>query len=458
MTSFSLPTVLVALLCTSAFANPMPPGPPPPMPSIKDTTYSSHILITNGELTTDLKQPLNAHFIDHLSLSNSQQDTNSLTLLGLRSSLIVQNSDIRSSGDGSNDFLAKGAGVLVSEGVLVLDNVKVATQGVISSAIVAAEGATLKAYDSHFSSAGGTLPADYVPVIGPGMKEPPAPLGITGTARTHLTMSNAHSYFYNCDFEALGWGALSTDAAGGDAYLEVNDSRVKVRNSGYGTYADFGARVVINRSELDVATYTGVIAGAADLALNDSHSTSGQNVVMIHSVMGNPLETGKLVISGGQHHSKSTALLVKSANANILLDNTKLTADNHQLIVARINDDPMRTQVGDANAPGSFVTVSNSLLTGDIANRDSERPLALTLLKGTQLRGMLENVHLAISPEASWYATRDSTVYSNSASVADRIQVADGATVTLIVPSLTDTSISQVTPTGGRIHIKANKT
>ncbi|TPV57352.1 hypothetical protein FJ444_13235 [Aestuariibacter sp. GS-14] len=431
----------------------MPNGAPMMMPSILDTSYQSVIQIRDGKLTTQLDGIESPYSIIGKQLRNQTDDSNTLTVFGKSSAVTVKNVAVASEGDGSNDFLAKGAAMLVAEGMLLLDNVQVTTNGVIASAVVAAEGATLKAVNSRFVSHGGALPADYVPVIGPGMKTPPSPLGITGTARTHLTMSNAHSYFYHCEFIADGWGALSTDAAGGDAYLEVNDSRVLVNNSGYGTYADFGARVVINRTEIQAATYTGVIAGAAILELNDSTTVADENVVMIHSVMGDPLESGELIIRGGEHKSKGTAILVKSANADILLSDTQIEAQNGELILARVNDDPMRTQVNNVVPPGSHVRVTNSSLRGDVINRDTERALFLQLGQGSHFFGSLQNVELALDATSNWTALSDSKVSAESIDVVNQITVKKGVTVTLRVSSANQSDKTITTAQGGKIII-----
>lgn len=91
-----------------------------------------------------------------------------------------------------------------------------------------------------------------------------APLGITGTARTNLTRERSESYFCNSTIAADGWSALSTDATAGYVYVETNDCIVRVRNSGYGAYADSGAHVVINRDTVGAATFGAIIAGSGE--------------------------------------------------------------------------------------------------------------------------------------------------------------------------------------------------
>ena len=435
-----------------------PPGPPPAMPRIQDTQYKSYITIAGeavqrsetAEVTVSGEVGKSA--INRLTLKSHEDDFNAIIIEEPGALVKISDTSVNLSGDGSNDFLGKGAGLLVTGGVAYVYDSEIITSGVVSSALVAAERATLKGFNSKFVSHGGQLPEDYVPVIGPGMKEPPAPLGITGTARTLLTMSNARSYFYNCEFIADGWGALSTDAAGGEAYLEVNDSQVTVNNSGYGAYADFGAKVVANRTVFDVATYTGVIAGEAEMAFFDSESSSGRNVVMIHSVMGNPQEKGRLVVAGGKHNAEDTAFWVKSANAVITLKSTSIVSESGVLLLAEVNEDKFRTQVNGASVPGTALSIENSNLSGDVVNQDSERGLVVSLNKRSVLKGALSNVTLSIDETSAWHATGNSVIEVDNAMGLKQIQTNPGVTVTIRSSHLKPGKISQ--PSGGNLIIE----
>ena len=135
--------------------------------------------------------------------------------------------EISLSGCGCSDFTCKGAAVLAESGAKVdIRNGKIITHGSTRAATIATTGATLKVFDSELKSYGGPLPEGYVPVIGPGMMEPPAPLGLGGNCRTHLSMDNSESYFYRCKIYGEAWASLSTDSSGGYSYLEANDSSI----------------------------------------------------------------------------------------------------------------------------------------------------------------------------------------------------------------------------------------
>ena len=320
----------------------MPPGGPPPMPTIAETAYSAVLLVEDGVVSDDSRTELIARgsysgeLLDGITFTSAEPALNGVLVLGESSDVDMVGAEISLSGQGENDFLGIGAGAMVAaKGKLEIVGSTIETAGAISSATVATESSEFVVRGSTLIARGGPLPEDYTPRIGPGMMEPPAPLGITGTARTHITMMNAQSYFYDTTIEAYGWGALSTDAAGENGYLEANDCIINVYNSGYGAYADFGAEVVINRSTMNVATYGIIIAGAAEARLSESQSKSGGNTVMIHSVMGNPAEYGELEIIGGTHSAGGPLVLVKSANARIRIENAELSSDSGKLLEVR---------------------------------------------------------------------------------------------------------------------------
>jgi hypothetical protein len=278
----------------------------------------------------------------------------------------------------------------------------------VSSAVVATDKTTLKVYKSTLRANGGAAPSGYVRRIGPGMMEPPTPLGIVGTARTSLIMGEAKAYFYDSTIIAEGWGALSTDAAHG-AYLEANRCDIQVLRSGYGTYADNGATVVINDSKMHVATFAGVIAGQASIALNNDRIVSEGNAVMIHDVMGSPADLGTLTIKGGDIQSTNAAILVKSANAEILIDGARISTRNGDLLLGVRNDDGNATKVGDAKVAGIHATVRNTALQGNLVHLDTDRAMVVDF-EAASLKGAVRGATIRLDATSRWTATADSQV------------------------------------------------
>lgn len=411
----------------------MPPGGPGGMPPMMPPEPLTAIALDVGDSGVERGPQVGGKTLDRtrgrgIVLRSKADGMNGLVVQG-KAAFTLADSTIDLAGKGRNDFAGIAAGALVKDdATLTLRNVKVSTAGIVSAAATATDRSTLRVHDSTLVALGGGAPSGYVRRIGPGMMEPPTPLGIVGTARTTLVMGEAKAYYYNSRIVADGWGAMSTDAARG-AYLEVNDSAIVVRRSGYGAYADHGASVVINRGTMDVATFGGVIAGAASLSLNGVRSRSQGNTVMLHSVMGSGTEVGTLSITGGTLTSTNAAILVKSANATITIDGAALTAGNGDLLLGVVNDDNFRSRAAAGVAvPGINATVRNATLKGNVLMLDDERPMRVTLV-GSTLQGTIKGATVSLDTGSRWTATGASTVRLAAPFDLSRIDAPAGVTI-----------------------------
>jgi hypothetical protein len=412
------------------------PGVPPPFPSTAQQRYTAAIYVADGKYVpaSSVASTVNGgHVADTaasgVTIRSAARSFNGIVVRGKGTRYTLSNSTIVLRGNGSNDFLAFGAGALAEGGAtLVLRNDHITTSGVAATAATASNHATLEVYDSVLRANGGRLPAGYKPFIGPGMLTPPAPLGITGTARATLTMDNSRSYYHHSTIISSGWGALSTDAANGHVYLEADDSLIRVLKSGYGTYADNGCEVVINRSRMNTATYTGIIAGPGTMRLDDVDATSGRNGVMVHDVMGSTADVGRLTITGGTLRSKQTVILVKSANAQILIDGARLVAGNGTLLESIVNPDPNATKVNGRTVFGIHAKLENVRLSGNILARDTARVLQVSLVH-SRLTGEVEGATLALDRHSTWTATGNSTVTLLGPIRVDQLEAGHGVTI-----------------------------
>jgi len=441
------------------------PGGPPGMPPMggPPPEYVAAIQIQDGAYVAAGSRPAavrgkiaGATSASDLTIASGADAFNGLVVSGKHSSFVLRDSSITLSGKGTSDFDGVAAGALVSDGAtLELRNVHVTTSGVVSSAATSMGGATLRVYKSTLITHGGPLPSGYVRRIGPGMKEPPTPLGITGDARAHLTMSGAKSYFYDSTIIADGWGALSTDATGGYVYVEANNCDVRTLRSGYGTYADGGAHVVINHSRFDTASYLGIIAGSGEFRFDDLTGRSGGNGVMIHSVMApDPTEKGVLTIVGGTLTTRDAAILVKSANADITIEHAVLRPANGDLVLAVVNDDANATRVSGRKVPGISVTLRDDRLEGNLLHLDTDRPMRVTLA-GTTLRGIIRNATVSLDATSRWTATGDSKVVLAGPVDVAHIDAPTGVTIEATASADTDLHGRHTLASGGTLAIAA---
>ena len=455
---------LIASLVSAAAATAQPaspPGMPPLSRSTADIHYRAAITISDGAY-----QPAQSHSAlvsrgtvgdtsaTAIAIDAEADGVNGVYVHGDRGVYTVANSTIMLSGKGRSDFDGIAAGALVSQGAtLVLKNDRITTNGVVSTATTATENGTLKVYRSTLIANGGPLPSGYVPRIGPGMMEPPSPLRLSGDARTTLTMGQAKSYFYDSTIIARGWGALSTDAAHG-AYLEADNCDIRTINSGYGTYADNGATVAINRSRMHVATYGGVIAGTGVVRLRGDTIASDGNGVMIHDVMGQTSDVARLEIQGGRIASENAALYIKSANADITVDHAGLTAKNGDLILAVVNDDPNATKVNGAKVAGVNIVLRNDTLSGNILDLDPAHPMAVHFA-GTKLAGVIKGAALWLDKTSKWTATGDSQVTLMGSVAIGQIDAPPDVTIDAAVPEGSGLAGTISLAGGGRLVVHA---
>lgn len=417
------------------------------------------IYICDGQLDENHTQPdciLNGSY--SAQAANGIEINSSVPLLNgiyVKGSTQYEATDINItlSGNSTDDFSGIGAAVMADEGAtVVLRNAHIVTNGVVRTATVATNESKMYVYDSYLATYGGTLPADYIPRIGPGMLEPPAPLGIQGTARTNLTMENSESYFYDSTIFADGWGALSTDSAKDRVYLEANRCTILTKSSGYGAYADGNCHDVFRDCSFDCAAMTVIIAGKSDVTFTNCISHSKTNFAMMHCVMGMLTEVSELAVQGGTVTAAEDVVLVKSANSYISFCGSTIHAENGILVHSVINDDPSATRVHGDEVYGVNVALRDMTVTGSILHEDTERTMAVSL-EHTDLTGAIRNAFVKLDAASHWTASDDSLVILVDTTDTTGIDAPNGVTIFAVNGSGSDLSGSYTLRSGGTLHI-----
>ena len=320
---------------------------------------------------------------------------------------------------------ATGAAVC-DGGELVVRNAVINASGLTHYATVAERGSVLKVYDSVLSSHG--APFDNgEPQPNKPMQTPPPPLMIAGNSRTHCTMTNSESYFYNSTILADGWGALSTEAAEGYVLIEANDCTVVTVRRGYAAYVDPGCHVRLNRCKVESADMCAIVGGEGELTIVDSDVRCGANFLLMHSVFGEPEEVSEVTIKGGKIRSANDSMLIKSRNIELVLDATDISAENGVLIRSIHNEDFLATPVGE-DPYGVSIEMKNMTAEGDIIHTDNEREMWLKLTD-TVLNGAICGAHLEMDAGSRWFATADCEVTLMGELDAAQIDAPEGVTV-----------------------------
>ena len=386
----------------------------------------------------------------NFSLESDQNELNAIVVQGGTSVLL--DPKIHLSGPGCSDFTCKGAAVLAEENAKCdIRGGEIVTHGATRSATIATSGATLKVFGAKLATYGGPLPEGYVPVIGPGMMEPPAPLGLGGNCRTHLSMDNSESYFYNCDIYAEAWAALSTDSSGGYVYLEARDSNINVGGNGYVIYADNGCHVVLDRCKISSGNVFGIQDGNSSIQLRQVDGSCKGYGFLVHGGMTELCDIGTIEIRDCDLTSAGPMFRCKSTNVDLYVRGSKLTCTDGVILETMLTDDEFyyKTRSHTPDDYGIQVTFEEMELFGDLNCGDPERKNCLNLVNTALTGGISGYPLLRLTEGSAWVATKDSEVAICEG--MDAIDAAAGVTVRAKSHELPSQTVSL--PSGGTLVI-----
>ena len=331
---------------------------------------------------------------------------------------------------------------------LTIKNAVIDTVGRTKYATAAEEGAVLKVYDSVIWSHG-------IP-FGEGierptalMSTPPDALEMDGNTRTHCSMSNSATYFYNSKIICDGWAALSTESSEGYVYLEANECDVICTKDGYGLYADPGCHDYMNNCNFDMARMAAILAGNSDMHFTDCDCNCGTYFCLSHSVNGWPEETAEMEVIGGTIRTKKESFLVKSHNIIIDMTNVDIASEAGILVHTILNDDPCAT-TPDELAYGVNVLMADMDVKGDLIHDDNQRDMWITLTS-TVLTGTIKNALLRMDVGSKWIATADSNVTILGNLDPAQIDAPAGVTVTAIGSKAAEFDLAS----GGKLIVTA---
>ncbi len=437
------------------------PGGPggPEMPEEKPT-YAA-LEVQNGKIVSQ-DPAITGEFTDttaknvHLNLNRG--DMGGIYVAGAGSDFTVEHANIRLSGEGQG-LGGKISGAAVEDHAsLTLRDCRINMDGKLRCATSAGGNSVLKVYDSMLISHGdpwNVEEKEVTWVIGPGMAKPPVFLEIEGNMRTHCTVMDSESYFYNSTIIADSWAALSTDAAGDRVYLEANDCNVITTRSGYGTYADTGCYCVLNRCNLDVQNMAAIVAGESGVTLKDCTAKCGSYVVLNHVVGGGPGEeiftqVSSIAIDGGKYQCQDPAVICKSVNSDVLIDGAEIHSTCGVLVRSRINDDPCAPNPEGRDVYGIHVTLRNMNTENSILHEDTGRKMTLKLENTALVGAITGGVLLTLDADSRWTANGDSNVVLHGDLALRQIDALSGVTITAVGAEEKTATL----PSGGTLVVK----
>ena len=447
--------------------------------------YAAVVFIDNGRI---IKQDSDRSRIDgkltgaggkHVTIRSNVQHVNGIYAHGASHfELVDSNIDVHGQSLAADENHGIGAGITAGKGAEVtLRHSKIQAEGAHVSAAIAADG-TLKIYDSELVAHGGQVAEeDRAPGSGPGFLGPPEPLEIEGTARTVNVIGSGRAYVYHSRIVADGWGAVSTDSASPEGVLvEVHDSEVEARRAGYGTYADNNCQVKFFNTHFHTHDDTGIISGNGKIDFTNVTEDTAKHGVMLHAPGRDFNRIATLRIKGGRFNTRKSLLLIKSHNADIVLDGVQAHPGDDVLIKSVINDNkrsamlrmlldpPDLTAPAPARpAPGIHVALRNMpALAGNIEHYDTARTLDLSL-ENTSLSGdilgstwAITDIRLKLDGNSHWHALHDARVTLLQATDASRFDAPAGATIIAIAGPGTSLLGRYPLASGGYLLVKAS--
>jgi hypothetical protein len=346
--------------------------------------------------------------VDGLLLKSLEPKFNGV-MLGGTGSHVITGARIQLVGNGGNDFVGFGAAIrAVDNTQLTLSGARIRTTGPIRPAVFAGDNAVVTVKNSSIETSSGTLPADYDPtVIMPGkMYAVPWVLGVSGNNRATLATGSSVVSYVKSHIKAQAWGALSTDAVT-KVRLSATNSLVEVVDSGYGAYADGNSLDTFSATTFNVADMATIISSGSASAefKNGCVVNSGRFGVMVHSNT-----SGTLTVTDSSFNTQAAVFQFKSSTTKLRVNRAVLNAANGLIVQAVANDDPVGASMGYPSGGSNVDAVfSNSVLTGDILNGNSQAGTVAVALKSTQLTGAISTANTVHATDANGNTPTTST-------------------------------------------------
>jgi hypothetical protein len=268
-----------------------------------------------------------------------------------RFSYSIINPVINFTGNGANDFVGYGAGIMTDgKAEVTIENAKINNTGAVRTAIYVGGDSITKVNNSYIEAHNGTLPAGYEFSVAPGkMMEVPWMLGVTGNLRATNLTGNGTVYFTNTRFKVQGWGALSTDNVGTTPRLYATKCTVDVTESGYGAFT-LGTNIsTFSNCTFNVKDY-GIISQDGSSVFTDGTVVNSQRFGAMYWGSGASLTIDK----GSVFNTKSTAIQLKGGATSIVVDNAKLNPGNGIILQMIANDDPNQMGGGGPGGGGGM--------------------------------------------------------------------------------------------------------
>lgn len=309
-----------------------------PVHAICDEIFRAAVYVNDGKLiesksVTDAVAcgTLTDSAAEGISIESHENNFNGIFVDG-SSEYTVNNAQIHFSGNGDNDFIGQGAGVMAGgKATLNINNSHITSYGAARNTIFGGNSCTLNVNNCTIEARPGVLAADYVDSIEPGgMKCVPWMLGLRGNCRATNLADNTTAYFNNCTLKSESWGVMSTDGVS-RVRSYIKDSAIEITGaSGYGAFALLDCVVTLDNTTVKVPDYGLVssMGSAGFIVKNNTKIDSGRFGTISYRVAdglikieeGCAINTGEatFMIKGCPNTYEADKALLNPANGIIL--------------------------------------------------------------------------------------------------------------------------------------------
>lgn len=147
-----------------------------------------------------------------VSITSRDENFNGICVGG-KGPYTVSGADVSLMGNGGNDFIGYGAGIMSGDdAVLTVEDSCITTKGAARGAMFAGGNSKLYVKNCEISAEDGVLPWDYEDNVMPGnMRRVPWMLGLRGNCRATNLADYADALYEDCTITSEAWGVMSTD-------------------------------------------------------------------------------------------------------------------------------------------------------------------------------------------------------------------------------------------------------
>lgn len=354
--------------------------------------YSVPALVQHGTVSD--------HSASDLYMNTREWDLNGFYITG-NTDYTIDNMTMLLTGDGTDDFSGRGAGIAVSgSSKVTVNNAEIHSFGISRSAAYVGDQADVTFNDCFFTMDSGIYTQQELDDRQKGehrMLTPPWGMGFSGHGRVTNQAGNSRSTYNRCHIMSNSWGCLSIDG-GVVTRMHVKDSLLELTGeSGYGvfsiaddsafdykSYGDFGCFNTIDHSVIKGVTYPIVMSlgNAGGEFINGSKIYGKYGCLCFRNDGGHLNVTSKTLLE-----TELSSFLCKGATSHFLVDDAELKPGNGIIMQLMDNDetgmggDPFTPPHGEVDTPIAgrdltsadptedvFLTIANSSQAGNIYN------------------------------------------------------------------------------------------